>query len=158
MYLVDDRLRSVPPITRLETMNRRFARTTSKLDKLVRDTGDVAHIPISIRSSISLDPGFEDRIRVQLASRVGHSAELIERGTVRFEDVNGPKGGVDTICRIKLVFRGRPSVLAEKRDTSVGRAFAHAVHALGVAVGRNHSKRLRSPRRVSTRVLQSTRP
>ena len=75
---------------------RRFARTTSKLDKLVRDTSDVARIPISIRSSISLDPDFEDRIRTQLASRVGHSAEMIERGTVRFEDVNGPKGGVDT--------------------------------------------------------------
>lgn len=133
----------------------RFARTTSKLDKLVRDTSDVARIPISIRSSISLDPDFEDRIRTQLASRVGHSAEMIERGTVRFEDVNGPKGGVDTICRIKLVVRGRPSVLAEKRDTSVGRAFAQAVHALGIAVGRSHSKRLRSPRRTPRRAIEN---
>ncbi len=131
----------------------RFARTTSKLDKRVRDTSGIARIPVSIRSSIALAPDFEDRIRTQLASRVGHSAGMIERGTVRFEDANGPKGGVDKICRIKLVFRGRPTVMAEKRDTSVESAFAHAVAALGIAVGRYHSKRLRSPRRPSARVV-----
>jgi hypothetical protein len=57
---------------------RRFARTTSKIDKPARGTSD--EIPISIRSSISLDPSFEDRIRRQLVSRVRHRAGLIERG------------------------------------------------------------------------------
>jgi hypothetical protein len=135
---------------------RRFARTTSKTDKPARRTSDIDQIPISIRSSISLDPSFEDRIRRQLGSRVRHRAGLIERGTVRFEDANGPKGGVDTICRIKLVVRGRPSVVTEKRDTSVGRAFAQAVHAVGIAVGRNRDKRvLRSTRRISARAPQA---
>jgi hypothetical protein len=134
---------------------RRFARTTSKINKPARRTGDVDQIPISIRSSISLDPSFEDRIRRQLGGRVRHRAGLIERGTVRFEDANGPKGGVDTICRIKLVVKGRPSVITEKRDTSVGRAFAQAVHAVGIAVGRNRDKRGRSARRISPRAPQA---
>lgn len=100
--------------------------------------------PIAIRSSIPLDPSFEHRIRAQLASYVGHGFTSIERATVRFEDVNGPKGGVDTVCRIKLVVSGRPSVITEKRDTSVGRAFAQAVHAIGIAVERAHDKRVGS--------------
>lgn len=124
----------------------RFTRSTSKVDNLVRRV-----TPISIRSSIPLDPRFEERIRTQLANRVGHEAGLIGRATVRFEDANGPKGGVDTICRIKLVVNGRPSVLAEKRDTSVGRAFAHAVQAIGVAVSRSHDKRSVRKKGVRTR-------
>jgi hypothetical protein len=159
MHLVDDHCAEFKLNSKVRNMTtRRFARTTSKIDKLARGTSDVDQIPISIRSSISLNPSFEDRIRTQLASRVGHGAGLIERGTVRFEDVNGPKGGVDTICRIKLVVRGRPSVIAEKRDTSVGRAFAQAVHAVGIAFGRKRGKHgLRSARRISARAPQATR-
>lgn len=135
---------------------RPFARTMSRIDKPARRTSVVEQIPISIRSSISLEPSFEDRIRRQLGSRVRHCAGWIERGTVRFEDANGPKGGVDTICRIKLVVRGRPSVITEKRATSVGGAFTQAVHAVGIAVGRNRDKRdLRPARRISARAPQA---
>jgi hypothetical protein len=116
----------------------RFTRSTSKVDKLASRA-----TPLSIRSSIPLDPSFEERIRTQLANRVGHGAGSIERATVRFEDANGPRGGVDTICRIKVVVKGRPSVLTEKRDTSVGRAFAHAVDAIGIAIARAQDKRSR---------------
>jgi hypothetical protein len=98
--------------------------------------------PISIRSSVPLPAEFEARIRAQLAHHLGHDATSIQRGTVRFEDANGPKGGIDKICRIKLVLAGRPSVFAEKRDTSVGRAFALAVQSIGVAVARGHDKRV----------------
>lgn len=115
-----------------------LARPTSKIDKLARRS-----TPIAIRSSIPLEPDFAERIRMQLANQVGHEGSL-ERATVRFEDANGPKGGVDTICRIKVVVNDRPSILVEKRDTSVGRAFALAVHALRIAVARSHEKR--SPR------------
>ena len=98
-------------------------------------------IPISIRSSIPLAPRFEERVRTQLANRVGHEAGAIERATVRFEDANGPKGGIDTICRIKLVVKSRPTMLIEKRHSSVGLAFANAVRATGVAIARSHDKR-----------------
>ena len=66
----------------------RPTRPISKVDNLARRA-----TPISIRASIPLAPGFADRIRTQLANRVGHEAHAIERATVRFEDANGPKGG-----------------------------------------------------------------
>jgi hypothetical protein len=114
----------------------RPTRPISKVDNLARRA-----TPISIRASIPLAPGFADRIRTQLANRVGHEAHAIERATVRFEDANGPKGGVDTVCRIKLVVTDRPTVLVEKRATSAGRAFADAARAVGVAMARTEDKR-----------------
>ncbi len=97
---------------------------------------------ISIRSAIPLAPSFVERVRAQLAHHLGHDAGSIQRSTVRFEDVNGPKGGVDKLCRIKLVLTGRPTMLAEKRAATPGRAFASAVQSIRVAIARDHERQL----------------
>ena len=117
-----------------------FAKTNPKPTK--RDLGRTVATttPIAIRSGISLPSGFEAVVRKRLATHLGHVATLIERGTVRFEDLNGPKGGVDTICRIKLVISGRPSLQVEKRGTSAGEALAFALQALKTTVARTTSK------------------
>jgi len=39
-------------------------------------------------------------VRARLGRGLDPFTTRIERGTVRFEDVNGPKGGIDTVCRI----------------------------------------------------------
>src|SRR5262249_1792740 len=67
-----------------------------------------------------------ERVRTQLGRALGSMAPRIERITVRFEDMNGPRGGVDTICRIKAVVSGEPSVVVEERGHN-------HVHALGRA-------------------------
>lgn len=95
--------------------------------------------PIEIRSHEKLGDAFVERVRTQLARRIG-SAVLVERAIVRFEDANGPKGGVDTICRIELVVAGRPPIVVTKQATSEPLAFAHAVHAVGVALMRASKK------------------
>lgn len=97
---------------------------------------------ISIRSTVPLDAAFEDLVRSRLARQLRHEGTLVERVTVRFEDVNGPKGGVDTMCRIKLVLAHRPSLLVEKLDTSAGPAFARALAAAGTAIRRVREKDL----------------
>ena len=96
--------------------------------------------PIAIRTRIELPAGMNEAIRDQLATKLSHATSLIERGTVRFDDVNGPKGGVDTVCRIKLVLRGRPSVQVEERGTDVRAAFARALPTAVRAVQRLRSK------------------
>jgi hypothetical protein len=100
----------------------------------MRGRADIARTPIAIRSRLDLAALFEDRIRRTLASRLGHAAQLIERGTVRFEDINGPRGGVDTMCRIKIVLSGRPSVQVEETATTPEAAFARAVPRLATAI------------------------
>jgi hypothetical protein len=100
----------------------------------------VATNPISIRSTLPLGSDFQELIRHRFGRQLRHDAGLIERVTVRFEDVNGPKGGIDTMCRIKLVLTNRPSIIVEKLDTKVGPAFARALAAIGVAVRRVREK------------------
>src|SRR5262245_19479698 len=54
-------------------------------------------------------------------------AKSIERMSVRLKDVNGPRGGVDHVCRIKVVLRDLPSVVYEKQDASTDAAFGGAL-------------------------------
>jgi hypothetical protein len=89
---------------------------------------------------VELKPGFEDRIRRELARKLGRSVPLVERGTVRFEDVNGPRGGVDTRCRIKLVMSGRPSVQVEQIAVNPATAFGRAVPILVRTLERTRRK------------------
>lgn len=89
---------------------------------------------------MELSAGFDDRIRATLGSQIGHAGTLLERVTVRFEDINGPRGGVDTACRIKVVISGRPSLIVEHREASPEAAFARAVHKVQRALERTRNK------------------
>ena len=105
-------------------------------------------IPVHIRSSGGDLPS-EDRayIRRKLGRRLGKFASSIERVSVRTRDVNGPRGGVDQMCRIKVVLSGLPSVVFESRSTSlkvaVDRALAGTERVVRRAVQRRRMKRLR---------------
>lgn len=109
-------------------------------------TTTALRLPIAIRSATKLDAAFEKRVRTQLGRRIG-PAMFVERATVRFEDANGPKGGIDMICRIKLVRSGRPSIVVAKRATSEPLAFAEAVRAIGTTLDRESKKQRTKPLR-----------
>ncbi|HET7371179.1 MAG TPA: HPF/RaiA family ribosome-associated protein [Gammaproteobacteria bacterium] len=59
-----------------------------------------------------------DYIRRKLARKLHKFDEMVERASVRIEDINGPRGGVDKRCRIKVVLSGFPSVVVEERHYS----------------------------------------
>ncbi|MGE0547154.1 MAG: hypothetical protein AB7O24_01450 [Kofleriaceae bacterium] len=65
---------------------------------------------------------------------------MIEQVTVRFEDVNGPRGGVDAECRIKVDVKRRPSIQTSKQDESLAVAFVRALDSIGVAIDRMRQK------------------
>jgi hypothetical protein len=118
----------------------RLAKGSSKIGKQTAGRRALDEIPVTMRSAVTLGSGFKRRIQNQLASRLEHAAGLIERVTVRFVDVNGPRGGVDTVCRIKVVMSGRPSIVVEKRSHAHDLAFARAVAAVGTAATRTRRK------------------
>jgi hypothetical protein len=131
-----------------------LARSSSKVDKRTRGRVPIEHAPVTVRSKARLGDAFQTRIRAQLAAHTVAAGDALERATVRFEDVNGPKGGVDTECRIKLVIAGAPTVVVSKRAPSPEEAFAFAVKALGPAldpVARKHGSR--SSHRQSLRAI-----
>jgi hypothetical protein len=76
------------------------------------------------------------RIHRRLGWRLGKFAPRIERLTVRFEDVNGPRGGIDVACRIKVVISGVPSVVVTELAGNPVEAFDRAGQRIERVVSR----------------------
>lgn len=96
---------------------------------------------------IYLNQNTRTSIRRKLDRKFRKFARSIERMSVRLNDVNGPRGGVDNLCRIKVVLRNLPSVVYEKQDvsldTAVGGAIAGAERAVRRTLQRVRGKPIR---------------
>jgi hypothetical protein len=96
---------------------------------------------------IYLNENTRTSIRRKLDRKFRKFAKSIERTSVRLEDVNGPRGGVDHVCRIKVALRNLPSVVYEKQDvsldTAVGGALAGAERAVRGTLQRVRDKPIR---------------
>lgn len=139
-------------------MRKQFANRVPKPGKRARGRTDHTTTPVAIRSGIDLPAGTEAWVRSQLAARLDHAATLIERGSVRFEDINGPRGGVDTTCRIKLVLAGRPSIQVEERGEDARAAFSRVLPVVIRLVDRVRDKHgLRGNRRAGERPAMQPR-
>lgn len=90
-------------------------------------------------------------IRKKLGRKLGKFAQSIERVSVRVEDVNGPRGGIDQLCRIKVVLSNLPSVVFEAQDTSLDVAIAKALTGTERAVRRSLQRRRMKPIKVGAR-------
>jgi hypothetical protein len=83
--------------------------------------------------------------------KLGRYDTSIERVTVRVLDVNGPRGGVDKLCRIKVVLSGLPSVVFESRTLSLKAAINGALSGAERAVRRSVQRRRTKPIKGATR-------
>jgi ribosome-associated translation inhibitor RaiA len=101
-----------------------------------------AAVPAYIRS-VEGALNAEDRayVRRKLGTKLGKFVRSIERVSVRVEDVNGPRGGVDTACRIKVVLSGLPSVVVEEQNASLQAAIDRALSRTERAVRRSVQRR-----------------
>jgi ribosome-associated translation inhibitor RaiA len=86
-------------------------------------------------------------IRRKLGMRLGKFATSIERVTVRVTDTNGPRGGIDQVCNVKVVLSGLPSVVVERRDATLHAAIDVALRATEQAVRRSVGRRRMKPLR-----------
>jgi len=103
---------------------------TSKVGKAARGRTAAAETPLAIRGDLRLDEPAQRRARAKLGRALARMAPRIERLTVRFEDVNGPRGGVDTRLRMKAVVSGAPSVVIEQSGNNPQEALARATPRL----------------------------
>jgi hypothetical protein len=94
-----------------------------------------------------LGAGDRDRIARKLGRKLGKFTASIERVSLRLSDVNGPRGGVDHKCVIKVVLSGLPSVVVERQDSAPERAVDAAIGAAAQAVRRSVQRRRTKPLR-----------
>jgi CBS domain-containing protein/ribosome-associated translation inhibitor RaiA len=112
-----------------------------------RDRGRNGENPIPAHIRVlgaSVSKAKRDEIRRKLGNKLGKFGEDIERVTVRFKDVNGPRGGIDQVCRIKVVLSNLPSVVFESRhhspDAAVQAALAGTERAVRRRLQRSRTK------------------
>ena len=114
--------------------------------KLTSGRADALRTPAHVRV-IGVELDDEDRalIRKKLGTKLGKFAPSIERVSVRMTDENGPRGGVDHVCNVKVVLSGLPSVVVERRDAAPLAAIDLALRATAQAVRRSVSRRRMKP-------------
>jgi ribosome-associated translation inhibitor RaiA len=104
-----------------------------------------AHVRVVGQSGQSIDEEDREYIARKLGMKLGKFASSIERITVRLSDTNGPKGGRDQRCHIKVVLRGLPSVVVNQTESTVLRTVDLAIEAVAVAVRRRLQRRRMKP-------------
>jgi CBS domain-containing protein/ribosome-associated translation inhibitor RaiA len=125
-----------------------FAESVAKPVKRTAGRTKAPQTPANIRvTGLSLDDDDRTYIRRRLGDKLGKYADHIERVTVRVRDVNGPRGGVDQECRIKVVLSGLPSVVVEHNAASLKPAVTGALTSVERAVRRAVERRRTRPRR-----------
>jgi ribosome-associated translation inhibitor RaiA len=114
-----------------------FAAQVPRPRKRISGSTVAAATPLAIRTSgVDADPDLRTYVRERLGFKLGKFARHVERATVRFEDVNGPRGGVDTACRVKVVLSGLSSVVVEELAGRPYEAFDRAGDRVERAVRR----------------------
>lgn len=113
-----------------------------------RESGrtEAVRTPAHVRViGVELDEKNRTLIREKLGRKLGKFASSIERVSVRVTDDNGPRGGVDHVCNLKVVLSGLPSVVVERRAVSPQAAFDLALSATERAVRRSVDRRRMKP-------------
>ncbi|HNP37546.1 MAG TPA: HPF/RaiA family ribosome-associated protein [Woeseiaceae bacterium] len=113
-------------------------------------------MPTYIRSVDSvLSSGDRQYLRRKLEQKLRKFAPAVERSSVRVEDINGPRGGADKRCRIKVVLRGLPSVVVEELHESLQAAMDGALNRMERAVRRATDRRRTKPLKGHSHALRA---
>ncbi|WP_437587826.1 hypothetical protein [Sorangium sp. So ce1000] len=110
---------------------------------------------------VGVDEETRAHVRQSLGAKLGRFAPSIERLTVRFTDVNGPRGGVDVECDVKVVLSGHPSVVYQMRGheprETIDRAVPGIVRAVQSALERAPRAASPAPARAPKRAARAAK-
>ena len=143
--------RNPPKRTRRQAKGGRvaFARQTPRAKKRSAGTTPVSATPLRIYvAGADLSTDDKARFRELLGRRLWRFGGDITRAAVRFEDINGPRGGKDIVCRIKLSAVGLGEMVVEARDVAPEPAFRRASTMVKTAIERALDRRGRTASRV----------
>jgi len=125
----------------------KFPSRVARISKSELGRTDATATPLHVRTLGTLVDG-PTRLWIQdrAARRLGKYASHIERISFRFDDVNGPRGGKDIVCKGKVVLSGMPSSVVEKRARSAREAFDMVSRQLERGLGKSVSQLVEHPR------------
>ncbi|MBP9085258.1 MAG: HPF/RaiA family ribosome-associated protein [Kofleriaceae bacterium] len=77
----------------------------------------------------------------RIATHLGRFASEVETVTIRIDDLNGPRGGIDKRVQIHVVLRRAPAINVEVAKTEVWTAIDNVTLRVGACVARNLKRR-----------------
>jgi ribosome-associated translation inhibitor RaiA len=132
----------VSPVADMQRPREALPASLPKPVKLTRDRRSGPSPPAHVRVfGGAIDDADRDYIARKLGMKLGKFVSSIERITVRLSDTNGPKGGHDQKCHIKVVLSGLPSVVVNATDSTFPRSVDRAIDAVAIAVRRRVQRR-----------------
>jgi putative sigma-54 modulation protein len=90
--------------------------------------------------NITLSGELRNKIRAKFALLLQTDQHKIQSIQLTLTDINGPKGGQDKQCQIRLNLSGIPSILISQRQSSMSKAFSCAYSKLTNTLRRKLSK------------------
>lgn len=101
---------------------------------------------VTVRSNVALSDALDVHIANKLGLALNRFRERIGAVTVRFIDVNGPRGGVDKRCRMMVEIPGHKAVVVEAIDADAYVAITRAASRLDEQVSRAIARLREHPR------------
>ncbi len=97
-------------------------------------------VEVRIRN-LELLPEFEAQCASRVQKALSRHAPGVRRVIVRIADVNGPRGGVDKLCRTTVVLAKGGRLVAEGRSDRIRPALAQALERVRTQLDRSTRKR-----------------
>lgn len=119
-----------------------FATATEKSARKHAGRLGTSRTPLVIHAAMEIDEATRDDVSRRLGRKAGMFAPYLERLDVHFEEVDGPDGGIDVLCRMDAALSGFANVLVEERAASPALALRRAADVLGRTLHRALDKRL----------------
>lgn len=103
---------------------------------------EVTVMQVAIRArKIQVDEALRAHVNRRLRFALSRFGERIAKVTVRFEDANGDRGGVDKQCQIDVALRPAGNVLIEDIDADLRTVVDRAANRAARAVHRDLQRR-----------------
>ncbi|MDH5181013.1 MAG: HPF/RaiA family ribosome-associated protein [Gammaproteobacteria bacterium] len=90
--------------------------------------------------SFSLTDALREHVNRRIGFTLGTRDDYIQRIVVRLEDINGPRGGADKLCRLQIVLDQLPDVVIEDTEEDMYVAIDRATDRAGRTVSRKISR------------------
>ena len=103
----------------------------------------------------SLTDALYQYAREHIAAKLARHARSIQAVIIRFDDINGTKGGVDKRCRIEVLIRGRKPIVTQELDQDLRAAMDRAADRSEVAVTRAIERRRTTPRQRGRKIVRN---
>jgi ribosomal subunit interface protein len=89
----------------------------------------------------SVTEALRSHIERRLFSALNICDEQIQRVDIRLSDVNGPRGGADKCCRVRVVLSGLPDVVVDDFDADMYAAIDRSASRAGHTVQRRVTRK-----------------